>query len=957
MTVSIVEIATQNATSTGSPAATLSNTPAAGDILVALVETSSSRTVSSVSGAGATWSVDLTGGRAHIAVGTGANASGAVTATLSASVSCGMQVYLVRGLTSPTWDVDSTADSDMAWTGPTDTVAVDDVVLAALGTANVPTTVTWGGTGFTVDHTTQGTGIYRAASLIAGSAGTYGTTGTSTQNSANTIAQVALRGASGTYSGSGALYGTATTTATGVVSGPDPVGSASDEVVLEDSAYVTLTPAAGGELPAAVPVLRQSHQQPVLDADNPVHQEGVTYPVVVPEVVGYVHLWVNGQDVTYLRGKPVVVHRWESEAPFGDKTAMFSFPQRDPWDVDGEDDLAFLTKDAEVVIGIVDTEGNVRDLWSGFYTSRSKSLDESEDYVYEARGALWAAMFQYHDPVPYLEPTDIGTIVPRILNEVHNRRWAPMSEVVTGIPTRNRGRIDQYRYQYVQDLLSEAWTDDGRQWTIVEVTRDDFQLQLKKPMDEVDATVAYGTQGVGVDITIDEDTRVDVVFARGVAPGGGGWANVFYPGLELINPPPYPFNDAGTTMNIGTTDGDTDTGTGVSDWQRRVNELGSYGRLTVDGVYSQADYDACKRLQRALDITVDGSVGPQTWTRTFTVVDESIDLTPLRLPMAYKPEAWPWLHAANGKILGPNPAFDETIVPRHIALDLGSGVKKNPQGRQIAQTYLTVNGDAVATGSVVFNTDPNDVDRTTLTHGDNLEVRGFEGRDLVVQSASKSIEMDAGNKQYVASFRVDERARDALTVEQLLQRNRDARPDPARRPGNPNRSTRNVRDEGFTWDDDSPCGILTRTAVNGDVGLWTKRVIPFAEIGQLAGIKLRCTVPFYMGLFASLRITENIMRDTVGDPSASADPWRPHIDLLENTYGFLGGWGEQGNACGYYPGTQRDGYDFSGIFREANTLEYVTETVPYVAVMLFADASGFVSGDRDGEGFLPARQT
>jgi hypothetical protein len=101
-------------------------------------------------------------------------------------------------------------------------------------------------------------------------------------------------------------------------------------------------------------------------------------------------------------------------------------------------------------------------------------------------------------------------------------------------------------------------------------------------------------------------------------------------------------------------------------------------------------------------------------------------------------------------------------------------------------------------------------------------------------------------------------------------------------------------------------------------------------------------------------MTPNILRGLMpGGPFASSDPWRPIMDTLEDDYGLIAAWGEQGDACGFSRGTERDGYDFSGLFREASTLEYVTETVPYVCVLAFMRGdAGFLEGQ-----FEPARDT
>jgi hypothetical protein len=735
-----------------------------------------------------------------------------------------------------------------------------------------------------------------------------------------------------------------------------------DETVVDDLVFVTVT--AAEPLATSVPVMRQSYLMPELTEENPawharkdldaVDPDGF-YPVI-EEAVGHVQLWIGHQNVTYIRGVETPIRRYDSELPWGDKTAMFEFPQMNPWEKPGEGDWAFLRRDADVLIGIVDEEGGaIRRLWGpGFLDARGSGLGEGEDYTHEAKGPMWALMHQIHEPVPYQPPIDIGVLIPRLINNSRGNRLNPMPRVNTGRMTRKRGARDQPLWRLIQDILAvDGWTSDGTaQWTIVIGDDQTPRLQLKKPLSTVDATFAFGNPNIETDLRFDYSTACDVVWARGIAPGGGAWAHMHYPGLELLTGLPYPNDDAGQFMNLGATDAGTDSGTGVSDWQRKARELG-YTRLRVTGVMSSAWVDVVFVVQRALDITADGSIGPQTWTATFDTVDESIDLTPLRLPLARKPWAWETLHNAKGVVTGPNPDYDPTLIPREVALDLGPNVPKYPEGLNYARTYLAIHGEPKAFGTMTFYGCPDDVDRTRLRVGDNIECRGCEGETVVVQIGSMSTELD-GPGGFVVSARVDNGRRDALTIKQLLSRDRDALADPARRPGNPNRSSRNVKDEGFVWDAESPCGVLPRMAVNGQTGLWSKKTIPFAEVGQLAGIVLEGTVPWAFAVFASLRMTPNILRGLMpGGPFASSDPWRPIMDTLEDDYGLIAAWGEQGDACGFSRGTERDGYDFSGLFREASTLEYVTETVPYVCVLAFMRGdAGFLEGQ-----FEPARDT
>jgi hypothetical protein len=736
--------------------------------------------------------------------------------------------------------------------------------------------------------------------------------------------------------------------------------------VYAPSGAMALIPLVAATPPATEePIERCSVVMAALSETHPVHArrgclEGDD--TVIREVIGYPQLWIGGRNVTYLRGAPTVIRRFESEVPIGDTAAAFEFPQLNPWDADGVGDLDFLTKDAPVAIGIADTEGNVRRVWSGFLDARGNGIGQGEDYAREAKGTLWAALHTVREPFPFTDPIDIGVLIARTLNEVTSKRWADMPETPIGIPTLTRGSRDQKHWEYVQELLSEAWTDDGRQWTLVEAAPGVFALQLKPLPSTVDATVAYGTPGVEIDLRVDESTRVDAVYARAIGPDKGGWANMFYPATELLNPPPYPNSDPDDYLDLGDTDAGTTSGTGVTDWQTRVVEIGTFDTPAISGVMSAAWVAVAEEVQESVGVTVDGSVGPQTWNATFDRGAEGIDLRPIRLPLAMKPWVWPTLHTAAGVVSGVNPAYTGTAsVPRMIAVDLGAD-KTKPQGRRIARNLLSVYGEAEAFGTAQWVFDPNEIDRTQLTHLSNVEILGHEGEDrtlMVVrrvvelndidESTGRVVESGQGRPVYVVTTTLDQRARDAMAVEDLLEQRRSAEADPSRRPGSPTRASRQVADQRTPWDSESPCGVLRRTAVNGSNGLWSIVTLPFAEVGKLAGINLQSTQPFALAIFASLRITENRLKAIVPDPFATSDPWRANKAALDE-YGIIEAWGEQGNACGYSPGTETDGYDFSSDFILDTPVDYWTETPPYVSVAIFMrDESGFISGR-----FIPA---
>src|SRR5690606_21611437 len=155
------------------------------------------------------------------------------------------------------------------------------------------------------------------------------------------------------------------------------------------------------------------------------------------------------------------------------------------------------------------------------------------------------------------------------------------------------------------------WTLDGRQWTIDEVAPDEYRMVLKAPASTVHATVTYGAFGVDVNLERDQASRIDVIYGVGNAPNGGQWRGTRFPGPVIATPPPYP-NSGGESIHVGDTDGDTDSGDGISVWQARMVELGY--SLTIDGVFNSADVQALRRLQGRMGLLVDGVLGPQSWS-------------------------------------------------------------------------------------------------------------------------------------------------------------------------------------------------------------------------------------------------------------------------------------------------------------------------------------------------------
>lgn len=718
---------------------------------------------------------------------------------------------------------------------------------------------------------------------------------------------------------------------------------------IESRAVPDLRPA---DVPATItdwPVTVEAHTMPALSAELQRITPGLDYEPL-RGVAGRYRVFVDGQDVTFLRDVPTLVEDYSSSDPMGDDGARFVCKQIHPWDVLGTGDLSMFDMDSDppVDIAFEDESGDITHLWDGHIASQgddATSNDEGRTFVCE--GTLKAAAHQPWTPPTYMEPTDPGVVVARAMNAVISRRYASFVEVETGLPPIvYRGSQSQSHLDYALEVLSKMWTDDGRQWSFIKVGPRQYKLGLKAPMDDYDAAIVKGAQGVDVRLVLDESMRVDGYFGQGIAPNGGQWGNFFFPGLDLFIPPPYPYADTTQTIYIGDTDAGTTTGDGVSVAQARLVELGY--AVAVDGTYNSADAAAVTQMQTDFGLLVDGRIGPQTWSSLFSPGVNEVDLGRIRLPLVAKPWVWPTLHAANGAVTGTNPAHEAKQpmpVPKLPNINFGSDITK-AEATNLARRMLEANGEAAWTGSIGLLTDlvaPDGVtpiSRFLVREGWRIKVIGHDG-DTIVRVG------DASKDGLSVSLMVDERARDALTLDAIAARDRDARKEVApRRPGNPSKISSLIRDHVTQFEDESKAGKIPSYPVNGNVGLWSAFPIFVSQTGVISIFELSArnvTTTFSVAIFGK-PIQPQVLASYVPDPINDGSGWRDHYDTLTLDHGLCAIYGEPGALGGYAPRVQSDGGPITGDLYDDSGFPFVSEVGGYLWVAVFASASCTVSG-------------
>lgn len=662
---------------------------------------------------------------------------------------------------------------------------------------------------------------------------------------------------------------------------------------------------------------------PTLDASgNPVDWEAEASGDAAFGTLRYVF---EGTDVTVIDGIMTPQPQWTRGRPFGPQGAIFEFTQLsglEAWP-------AWVRGGANVSIQLVKMNGDVLSLWEGVAVAPQDSQPGAHPTV-ECVGALMASNLQRRLPSPRTAPKDVGLYIPEVLNAVPSKRHATIAKMVTGIRTSVVGGWEDV-LDWVQRVLSTA-VRGGRQLTL---DCDERTPVLRwKDLDSIDFEVHFQQRNIAVNLGLDYAGAANVYYGTGVNPRGGRWSNMVYPGFHDDTTPDYPFDPPSQSIRVGTRDSGTTTGNGVSLVQAKL------GR-PVTGQFNEGDRRETIRRQRRGGILDDGIVGPQTWAMLFQVGANSGTLAgAFPMPLAANPKVMPRLLGPDGDDLGPNPAYDPTILRVVDVIESGQNVEK-ADAVDDAEGRLAVFGKPAYAGTIVFNgIDPEQMPRLLIREGMNGRVNGVHGRD--VQLHVGRVTQEAGT----TTLEVDERGRDYPTLQALLERDRSAT-DPAKL-ARQKLLRGDIAAARAEYDAESPGGRIVKHAVYG--GLWTIARVPMGDYGDIVRtVVTTSSAPtlFSFAVFGK-QVTANQLVARVGNPlTAVEDPWDD--DTLDTDLGLLNAWGWTEQKMGTYPkqfsnpgGTT--GAPVTGRLVDDLAWEYATENGQDLWVATFAASSCFVEG-------------
>ncbi|MEN3123282.1 peptidoglycan-binding domain-containing protein [Janibacter sp. LM] len=670
-----------------------------------------------------------------------------------------------------------------------------------------------------------------------------------------------------------------------------------------------------------------------VNPDGSVHSRGLWD--ITDGDVGSLRVWVNGKDVTWFRGVPTLPGNAVASEPFGWESLTLTFPQISAFEEPGVGDLYWLKPDHQVEVYLIAPDKTrVLELFQGHLVNDAARITDSETATtWECAGDMATASYALHRAPITLEPTDIGTLIARALSGVISRRYGTVQSVTTGIDSLVRGDGDDYVTEYVSELLAHAWTSDGRQWTVARTrTPRVYGIELKD-ITTRHWTITPGTPGVTVRLDADQASRTDAIMGRGVGPDGYAWSGRHWPALLNYDPPDFPNASAGDVLMPGATDASTGTGRGVSTWQERARDLGY--AVTVDGVIGAGDVAVIRAIQARMGLLVDGIIGPQTWTGTWEVGVDAAALQSIRLPIAYRPIVEPNLYSAVGAVTGKNPAYDRYVIRRERAVDYGAHITK-ALGTLSARREVAQSQDVGWFGDVTLDVDPREGSRWLIEEGQNIVVKGWRGADQLCHIAKVTRDLLTGR----VTLAVDTKARDAMTLASLRRRDREAQIDPARRPGNVNRKSRQSQDLRVAFEGDSPAGRIYRRALYR--GLWSVFPVPVSEAGSIVRLDASTDSPrseFALGFFARPIQPSHLLR-LVGNPSADSEAWRRRLPQLEDA-GLIEAWGAGESMAGHWP--TQDG-PTTGRLIDTGGWSFHSDMGGWVWVAAWAPVSCWISG-------------
>lgn len=668
-------------------------------------------------------------------------------------------------------------------------------------------------------------------------------------------------------------------------------------------------------------------------------------PTITTEIAGWLRVVIDGRDVTFYRDCPVEVESVERELPFGSLSAVLRFPQVTRLEAWGAGDLKWLRPQANVDIDLVDHEGNiVSQIFEGFTISVDPMDGSGMGAVVECQGALMQAdlVLKKPDFAPMVE--DLGKKIPRLLNEVPNRRYKRMNKVDTGIEFDDRGQWEPLLTGYIGELLARSFHDEDPddQWTIT-MGRDRKPRLQRKSLIGQRWTTTVGTPGVEISLKRDALSEPTAIYGAGADMDANGYANLRVPATA-----PGGFVSmgwSGGSLVIGVGDTDEDFWGWITMIQKRLQRLG-YDVDDPTGVFRQQDKDAIKAVQLHAGEEITGEVDANTWYALFDVGYDAGRISSSRfLPFAFRRDVEPNLYYADGSFKGKNPANTGQFMVIERFRRFADGTSKR-FAYKVARNELNRDKRDEWAGDIVFQVDPEEDrpgGRFAIREGDSIELHGWAGAargdgGLIVYVSHVTVDGEG-----VVTCTVSTGNRDGMALDALRERERESKTFSRRKGWQPKVQSRPPADSeliGWIHPHDVPAGK------------WVVYKIPIGWNSQINWLDIRSTdspSEFVMAFF-DRKVTSKMLTQMIGNPLAERpDGYAPFpgdeatADWLDEHF-WLECLGGPGMPAGYWPGRADRDHPITGRHRDTVNFTAGNASPPFMWIAEYSPVDTTIEG-------------
>lgn len=635
---------------------------------------------------------------------------------------------------------------------------------------------------------------------------------------------------------------------------------------------------------------------------------------------GYDQVWVGGVNVTYFRGIETVIGETLLTEPFAYGPMTLELPQVDgnhEAESFGTGDLSWIRDDAPVVIQRVDDPNAATPtVLATDYRGLVMGINvDGRDVTLEVGGQFSgaASTVYQHDPL-IRRVKDVGFWAANALQRL-NLIPSPRSGPVTGIEIPEGGAGNTLD-AWASEVCAWSQTTAGALRAIMPtVWGGDVWGFATKDTTTKHVTLFTDDARVVARLRRDKTAVPTTWFGTGVTPDGVRWRNARYPGVFQGPPPTFP-----GSMTVGTLDGDTTTGSGVTVLHEKLVSMGYMGSPASYPAYTSATAAAVRELQDDAGLTKTGDVNSATWDALFDISVTGYSVADAHVaPLLQDPRVRELNRSANGSVIGRNPLYDATVKPVERFIDFGPGVTKaqaiawcrGEYARLSAKNWfgeVTLNGGFGGfIGEWAPGSAPTDADimsQLDIRPGMNAWLPMFDGGTLVHIAG---VSVDRRSRR--VTLTVDTLARDLLDVHALNERKKEASRSIRREFFAANRPT---KASGNMVTCDELFGILDRN-IDLVANEWNVFPVIAGQQGQVNRVKIRLTndqAEFAVAVLSKPMTREGRvgvskrLRNKVGNPLTMSDEsvWESESlqDWFENdTILYAVGDGKQ--PCGYAP--------------------------------------------------------